>query len=360
MGRWFGFKTGYDDLFKLWMPEDAVDWYYHITESSNELREEIADMNRRGALPSEFALRVRAHPTVLTITARNKMKHSERVQYWITLDGKFFETPRFLENITSIRSNISVTKNFIHQVRRTAGLPKPEGRHLLWKSVDLDLICEFLRKYNNHPGNVEANGESLENYIRREYRTFKWDVLVSGGRSQLTLDISDLKLPVTNRIMYSVNGILSTYGSKMRIGTMGLTKFGLELEEREEAEAAFRAKRKEKYIGKYGAQAKEKIAGISKLPVPDKEYLIEGRNPILILHIINPDFSEHPYDQPEEFVLHEDYFIGYGVGFPKLSSAEPIYAEYYVNAVKQKEFFDEELEDDIEEELEEGQIYNDF
>ena len=94
MGRWFGYREGYKDLFRIWMPDDSIGWYAHITRASNELREDISRMNRMGATPKEFGLRVRAHPTSLIVTARNKMKHAERQECWITLDGEFFETPR--------------------------------------------------------------------------------------------------------------------------------------------------------------------------------------------------------------------------------------------------------------------------
>ena len=77
MGRWFGYRTGYENLFKIWMPDDSIGWYSHITQASNELREEIAKMNRLGATPKDFGLKVRAHPTSLIITARNKMKHGK-------------------------------------------------------------------------------------------------------------------------------------------------------------------------------------------------------------------------------------------------------------------------------------------
>lgn len=135
MGRWFGYRSGYDDLFKLWMPEDAVAWYYHITEASNELREEIIQMNQRGALPSEFALRVRAHPTSLTITARSKMKHSEKVECWINLNGKFFETPRFVSEIQIIRSNLKIASSLIQSIYSSCGNPSQKRRNLYWQNV---------------------------------------------------------------------------------------------------------------------------------------------------------------------------------------------------------------------------------
>ena len=38
MGRWFGYRAGYDDLCRVWMPEEAEGWYAHITESIEMLR----------------------------------------------------------------------------------------------------------------------------------------------------------------------------------------------------------------------------------------------------------------------------------------------------------------------------------
>ena len=36
MGRWFGYRPNYQDLFKIWMAEEAVDWYGYITDATNE------------------------------------------------------------------------------------------------------------------------------------------------------------------------------------------------------------------------------------------------------------------------------------------------------------------------------------
>lgn len=44
MGRWFGYRPGYEDLCRVWMPEEAQGWYAHIAESIEELRDELARM----------------------------------------------------------------------------------------------------------------------------------------------------------------------------------------------------------------------------------------------------------------------------------------------------------------------------
>ena len=168
MGRWFGYRAGYEDLFRIWMPDDAIGWYAHITQASNELREEISRMTRLGAIPREFGLKVRAHPTTLIITAKNKMKHSERVERWITLDGTFFETPRFRPNIDTIRSNRNKTDSFLKDIITHCGNPVANGKQpLFWNNVPSDIICDYLSKYNNHPMNMEANSDTLINYIKK-------------------------------------------------------------------------------------------------------------------------------------------------------------------------------------------------
>ena len=62
MGRWFGYRPGYTDLCRVWMSEEALSWYSHITEATEELRAEVRLMHDLGLTPQQFGLRVRAHP----------------------------------------------------------------------------------------------------------------------------------------------------------------------------------------------------------------------------------------------------------------------------------------------------------
>jgi hypothetical protein len=38
MGRWFGYRADYEDLCRVWMPEEAASWYAHIAEATEELQ----------------------------------------------------------------------------------------------------------------------------------------------------------------------------------------------------------------------------------------------------------------------------------------------------------------------------------
>lgn len=344
MGRWFGYRPGYEKLFKIWMPDDAIGWYAHITQAANELREDIAKMNRLGATPKEFGLKVRAHPTSLIITARNKMKHAERQEYWITLDGKFFETPRFRTDISSIRANHSRTDKLIRRILNECGNPiGSRTQQLFWKDVPADLICEFVRTYENHYLNMEADGEALEQYIKKNPRFKEWDVLVFDSQNTKTHQIDSIDVHPTERPFKNKSGILSVYGGKMRIGTMGLTKHGLSKKEADDAAQEFRELKRAEYEFKYKEDAEEKL---KKMSIPDRAYLVPNRNPILIIHYMIPDFCDDEKNIPAGYDLEHDLMVGYGMGFPSLAGSEPVYAVYYVNSVEQQQSFADEIEED--------------
>ncbi len=38
MGRWFGYRNGYDDIFQIWTSQTSAKWYAEIARSSQELK----------------------------------------------------------------------------------------------------------------------------------------------------------------------------------------------------------------------------------------------------------------------------------------------------------------------------------
>lgn len=345
MGRWFGYRTGYEKIFRIWMPDDAIGWYAHITQASNELREDIARMNRLGAIPRDFGLKVRAHPTSLIITARNKMKHSDKVERWITLDGKFFETPRFRSDIDIIRANKMRADELVSALVQQCGMPQKSGNQpLFWSDVPSELVCRFLRTYGNHPLNMEADGSSLVTYIQKNDSFSKWDVLIPSSGESISHYVDGLPIRPFDRPLSRASGVLSSYGTKMRIGTMGLTKHGLNEQSQKRAEEAFRESKRSAYETKYGDKAEEML---NRMSIPDRAYLRVKRNPIIIIHYLKPKFDvNRPDDVPKGFDFENDLMVGYGIGFPAFADSEPRYAVYYINMVEQKQYMVDEVEED--------------
>ena len=65
MGRWFGYRQGYEDLCRIYMTEQARSWYEHISIATDELRDEFKRMDELNKTPGDFGLSVRNHRTLL-------------------------------------------------------------------------------------------------------------------------------------------------------------------------------------------------------------------------------------------------------------------------------------------------------
>ncbi len=105
MGRWFGYRPNYEDLCRVFMSQLSYEWYAYIADATEELRLQVKRMRREGKKPSDFGLYVKAHPDALTVTALNKMYHTESRPFSISYDGKLVETYILPENAAKTQAN---------------------------------------------------------------------------------------------------------------------------------------------------------------------------------------------------------------------------------------------------------------
>ncbi|MCK5744672.1 MAG: Z1 domain-containing protein, partial [Oricola sp.] len=62
MGRWFGYRHGYEDLPRLWTTADLADSFRALAHIEEEIRDDIEIYRDRKVSPLDFAVRVRAIP----------------------------------------------------------------------------------------------------------------------------------------------------------------------------------------------------------------------------------------------------------------------------------------------------------
>lgn len=174
MGRWFGYRDGYDDLCRLWLTEEAEDWFSHITEATGELKRDFTRMVRRKATPREFGLRVRTHPDTLLITARNKMASGMDMDVAVELDvslvGRMAESARLYSDRRRNEENLVLLNHFYSRLAEQYGppLPSPFDGAVLWRGVDATLVADMLEQFMVHPLNHAFQGDSIAAFLRHE------------------------------------------------------------------------------------------------------------------------------------------------------------------------------------------------
>ena len=89
MGRWFGYRIGYEDLCKLYLSQESHEDFKIISNAVEELSVKFEEMQALNATPMEFGLQVRTDATDkrLIITAKNKMGAAQKVMRSYSYSG---------------------------------------------------------------------------------------------------------------------------------------------------------------------------------------------------------------------------------------------------------------------------------
>jgi hypothetical protein len=147
MGRWFGYRDGYEDLCALYMSDDSRGHFAEAHETSAELRELVSLMNERGQTPEYFGLRVLHHPGSLNITARNKMRNAVNFEATISFSGVLEETTRLA--IADADKNLEVVQDFCRKLESKWSLDDASNAWLATK-VPKTAVAELIRNYRFH------------------------------------------------------------------------------------------------------------------------------------------------------------------------------------------------------------------
>lgn len=332
MGRWFGFRSNYEDLVKIWMTEECSDWYGQIIRATDELRDEIRIMHDANQTPREFGLRVRQDPGSLIVTAYNKMRTGTSMEYPVSVSGHLLETPRLRYSSSALQENENLVKKFVNGLSSSgkqidSSDERARGNYF-WKGVPSDSVSALVRNFKTHPWHMNFNGVALADYIEQEYWKNGWDVVLmntgEGTAYPEEIPYGDGTIQVNatekRKISIAVNSstdekMLSVSGTKLRVGAGGCARIGLTYQQEKDI--------KEKYQKEFG-----------KKSLPDSAYLVQGRDPILMLHIVNVDRQLLRDDQ-----YVPEFLFAIGLGFPR-TGLQTRTAKYIVNLVELSNWVD--------------------
>jgi hypothetical protein len=205
MGRWFGYRPGYLDLCRLYTTRELVEWFCHITDASEELREEFDLMAAQGTTPKEFGLKVLSHPSLL-VTSPVKMRHARELQ--LSFSGELVETVALRRDRGSVEHNLEETRRLIEQLGRPTqhekierdrpdGSPNTWSGHL-WEDVPAEKIIAYLRSWRSHPNALKVQGGPLAEFIQKmvdnEAELTRWTVALLGGKCPRTASFGGLEI----------------------------------------------------------------------------------------------------------------------------------------------------------------------
>jgi hypothetical protein len=190
MGRWFGYRPGYLDLCRLYTTNELLEWFRHIADASEELREEFDLMaSTSEATPKDYGLKVLSHP-VLMITSPLKMRTSKKLM--LSFSGQLLETVSLYRHPRELIENLTAVQRLITAMGRPSEIDPSRKRDLrsdnwkgfLWEDIPDSTIVDFLLAYKTHPSAYKVNSSMLADFIHtmtQDKELTQWTVAIFGG-----------------------------------------------------------------------------------------------------------------------------------------------------------------------------------
>jgi hypothetical protein len=324
MGRWFGYRPGYEDLCRIWMDPDVQEWFSHVANVVGELRLDIRRMHANRQPPSRFGMKVRSHPDALTVTALNKMRNAHEVEIDISYSECGAETPFFPRNAGSNGRNLVSVSQFL------SSLPpaKMINSKCFWENVPATRIAGFLRSIEissmNMPFMTDITGRDrpIISFIGGNgiEKLANWDICLPQGDGK---DIPEFSIHTLGDKHRSIKPRQRQFekvpaGSdylkinKQRVGeiadeTVGLTDRDVEDAAKEWEEE----RRRDPEKGK---------------TVPGSLYRRYRKRPLLTIHLIEPRDSKPDAKHKDRMMMGAEIeskvLVAVGLSFPKFEDGD--------------------------------------
>jgi hypothetical protein len=186
MGRWFGFRGGYEDLTRIWMTPELAGWFSDLASVEYALREDIRRYEIEQVTPLQLGTRILEHPAML-VTNRLKSRFATTITVEQSYSGQVVQTVKFpfrrAEDLAVLlEENILATRDLLQRLGPAEWLNSGP----LWSDVVADEVLAFLTAYRLDDEVRSLSMPLLCDYIRRQGEQgelVRWSVAVMGRTS---------------------------------------------------------------------------------------------------------------------------------------------------------------------------------
>jgi hypothetical protein len=177
MGRWFGYRSGFEDLCRIYTTPELYRWYRHIASAFEALRMEFIEMTRLKLTPKDFGLRVEDHPDLM-VTNVMKMRAAESMR--LNYQGTLTETTTLPSSEGILKSNYEAAEKFLLSLGESSDKNDIVGSYV-WHNISVNHIQEFLKNYQTYKGMPAVNSVRINKYIDLQVGNginefFNWNV----------------------------------------------------------------------------------------------------------------------------------------------------------------------------------------
>jgi len=203
MGRWFGYRKGYEDLQRIWLANEAPyslkSWFRKLAFVEQEIRDQIEELTTSGIRPSELGVRIRQLPG-MAITAAAKMKDAVRAE--LSYSGTQPQTILFSHEKEVQKQNFELLKTFAASLGSQL---KANEAGFAALAIDAKTILDFIGKYQFPEGSLVLQSDKISSYVEKlndDGELVSWNVAIysNAKNSAPEIDLSEaIRVGMANR-----------------------------------------------------------------------------------------------------------------------------------------------------------------
>jgi hypothetical protein len=206
MGRWFGFRAGYEDLPRIWMTDDLRRAFRHLALVEHEMRQDMAVYELQGITPMEAAVRIRTHPA-LRVTAKMGAARPNQISY----SGARLQT-RFYRRWDRewLTNNWQAGERLVAAAMRHSQPEPLSNGGVMFRNVKVNDVRVFLEEYDIVPDQADMAADQLLQYIEHrnasdDPKLVRWNVAIIGGTGE-AVKLAGVVVPSSVRAPYKEGG----------------------------------------------------------------------------------------------------------------------------------------------------------
>jgi len=146
MGRWFGYKIGFETLPRIWTTQKLNEGFRNLVSMEIHLKNDIKTKYSNGlATPRQIAPKILRRPD-FQITRRNAMRQAQLSE--IDFSGTALQSIMFNNDKSNLKSNEILTKEFLETAIAENSKVRNEVKNkFVIENIKLDLIKEYLSNF---------------------------------------------------------------------------------------------------------------------------------------------------------------------------------------------------------------------
>lgn len=164
MGRWFGYRTGYMDLCRIYTSKVIADNFEHMARVMVELRQEFDYVAQNEDItPEKYAIKMLDHEK-MSVTSLTKMRSVERLY---DHSGSLRQTRIFDADQETLKNNMQATVELVNRIEQSFELNGNDTLYHIARNVSSELIIDYLLKYKTASSANKVNSKDIAQFIKR-------------------------------------------------------------------------------------------------------------------------------------------------------------------------------------------------